>query len=417
MTSGSVNVYPVKWEFTNDWDGLTRIVVFKMGDNDEPMPSVTLGKDDVCQIPWEALVEYGREVMIGVYGVAGNKVVLPSVWISIGKILEGVVVSDISPEESKNVIQDIYDRINKLEVATDAETIQLLLNKVNDIQSTMVTLTQFGVLDNKVGSLSSELTDLQAAVDGFESYDDTQIKADISDLQNQIDGLESYDDTDIKADLESVRTNVTTLQTAIENDYWTGSETQKAIDDALEAFEPPQTLTAGDGLEIDEDGNINIDKPVKRIVTETEFDAMTDEEKKGLYVITDDGGSSSGNSGNSRWEVYSEEEIRIGTWIDGKPLYRKVITRTSPENNGLFGVNVLAGAKMVNAWGYMEINESNYNRYFFGYIRSQSDFANADIALIRSGSAETGKIYIYINGSIYQNKPFVIVLEYTKVSD
>lgn len=28
-------------------------------------------------------------------------------------------------------------------------------------------------------------------------------------------------------------------------------------------------------------------------------------------------------------EVYSTEEIRIGTWIDGKPLYRKVATFTN----------------------------------------------------------------------------------------
>ena len=29
-------------------------------------------------------------------------------------------------------------------------------------------------------------------------------------------------------------------------------------------------------------------------------------------------------------EVYSTEETRIGTWIDGKPLYRKTLVGTSP---------------------------------------------------------------------------------------
>ena len=39
-------------------------------------------------------------------------------------------------------------------------------------------------------------------------------------------------------------------------------------------------------------------------------------------TIADVGGS--GGSGTSE-EVYSTEETRIGTWIDGKPLYRKVV--------------------------------------------------------------------------------------------
>lgn len=33
-------------------------------------------------------------------------------------------------------------------------------------------------------------------------------------------------------------------------------------------------------------------------------------------------------------EVYSTEEVRIGTWIDGKPLYRRVIPITLPTGDG-----------------------------------------------------------------------------------
>lgn len=35
-------------------------------------------------------------------------------------------------------------------------------------------------------------------------------------------------------------------------------------------------------------------------------------------------GGGSGGGGSGAEEVYSTEETRIGTWIDGKPLYRKV---------------------------------------------------------------------------------------------
>lgn len=30
-------------------------------------------------------------------------------------------------------------------------------------------------------------------------------------------------------------------------------------------------------------------------------------------------------SGNEQGEIYSTEEVRIGTWIDKKPIYRKVV--------------------------------------------------------------------------------------------
>lgn len=55
--------------------------------------------------------------------------------------------------------------------------------------------------------------------------------------------------------------------------------------------------------------------PSKRTTT-NEFLNMTDDEKKGLLIVMDEGSASDENS-----NVYSNEEVRIGTWF-GKPLYR-----------------------------------------------------------------------------------------------
>ena len=41
------------------------------------------------------------------------------------------------------------------------------------------------------------------------------------------------------------------------------------------------------------------------------------------------------SSGGSSEEIYSTEETRIGTWIDGKPLYRKCFCIPASELNGL----------------------------------------------------------------------------------
>ena len=47
-------------------------------------------------------------------------------------------------------------------------------------------------------------------------------------------------------------------------------------------------------------------------------------------LVANSGGSSSGGSSGGSGEVYSTEEIAIGTWIDGRTIYRKVISMDLP---------------------------------------------------------------------------------------
>lgn len=86
VTSGSVNVYPVRFEFSSDWDGLTRTAVFRSGTDTY---SVLLDLSGECIIPWEVLTSHGRQLTAGVYGTRGNEIVLPTVWADLGTILEG----------------------------------------------------------------------------------------------------------------------------------------------------------------------------------------------------------------------------------------------------------------------------------------------------------------------------------------
>lgn len=79
-------------------------------------------------------------------------------------------------------------------------------------------------------------------------------------------------------------------------------------------------------------GDIAVSLPTMT-VTKAEYEALTEEQRQAevLYAVTDDAG---GSGGGSCEEAYSTEETRIGTWIDGKPLYRKVV-----ENTGLNAYN------------------------------------------------------------------------------
>lgn len=56
--------------------------------------------------------------------------------------------------------------------------------------------------------------------------------------------------------------------------------------------------------------------------------------------------------GGTSGEVYSTEETRIGTWIDGKPVYRRTFVGVSEDTNTqiFYGIDTL-----VNAYGNIKV--------------------------------------------------------------
>lgn len=107
--------------------------------------------------------------------------------------------------------------------------------------------------------------------------------------------------------------------------------------------------------------------------------------------------------------IYSTSEaIRIGTWIDGKPLYRKVLTGTKVVGTDLYlslsesDVNELISvpeAKITRA-------DSSYSSYVIPFYESSTVFTriemlqpshpnNPSSILIKSGSADYGNGYVY----------------------
>lgn len=86
ITSGSVNVYTARFEFSPDWQGLTRKAMFKTWNESR---TVLLDDDGECVIPWEVLVSHGHPLMAGVFGSA-DETALPTTWDNLGIILEGV---------------------------------------------------------------------------------------------------------------------------------------------------------------------------------------------------------------------------------------------------------------------------------------------------------------------------------------
>lgn len=103
LTSGSQQVNTVHFDFSPDWDALTKTAVFKAGGESF---SVLLAKPE-CSIPWEALAAPGRTLYVGIYGTQGEEIVLPTIWASLGEIQEGA-----SPgEDAKDPTPSVYDQI------------------------------------------------------------------------------------------------------------------------------------------------------------------------------------------------------------------------------------------------------------------------------------------------------------------
>lgn len=166
-------------------------------------------------------------------------------------------------------------------------------------------------------------------------------------------------------------------------------------------------MTAGDGVSI-QDGEIRVSTPVRGIVTQAEFDALPEErQNSGLFVISD-GKDGDGSGGESSGETYSTEETRIGTWIDGKPLYRKVLQGTTGAVNKLetlgsidhFDLLIISRGTLKTAQGnqiYLSFAQGNYY---------------TTISVTNSGS-----VGILTNAAAHSARPVTVIVEYTKSTD
>lgn len=108
-------------------------------------------------------------------------------------------------------------------------------------------------------------------------------------------------------------------------------------------------------------------------------------------------------------EVCSTEETRIGTWIDGKPLYRKVIQSTTPSISGIMTNAINSGmvATLVMFQCCLKASDTSHimatwyydsTHYFTAWLHPQG-------------------IYVRLEDASVKNRPCITILEYTKTTD
>lgn len=150
--------------------------------------------------------------------------------------------------------------------------------------------------------------------------------------------------------------------------------------------------------------------PVKPI-TEAEYNALSDEEKNGetAWLVTDAEGSGSeagAGSSSDSGEVYSLEEVRIGTWIDDKPFYRIVKQGTLPST--------------TNAWNKI-VEIPNMDRLLFAQISVYVNVSSVKYTLYdhTTGVGQLDQWVVFYNPSSgsYSSKEYLLTIKYTKTTD
>lgn len=111
-------------------------------------------------------------------------------------------------------------------------------------------------------------------------------------------------------------------------------------------------------------------------------------------------------------EVYSTEEIKIGTWIDGNPLYRRVIEGTTPGSSGstnTIGVVSDYVKTVVHVYGF--VKDKVGGTFPVGCI-----YSSTRVAVIVN---KTGNLYCSAvdPGNEIYNRPICVIVEYTKSND
>jgi hypothetical protein len=129
--------------------------------------------------------------------------------------------------------------------------------------------------------------------------------------------------------------------------------------------------------------------------------------KVGSNLSIDAGGVLSATGGGAI--NYSTEEQRIGTWIDGKPLYQKTFVETTPSSANVDSeiISLSSDVEFVhNIIGYVKTVSASVP---INFSYASNDYVNVYYA----SSANT----IQIKQSSYNSFPCYITIQYTKTTD
>lgn len=86
LTAGMAKAVTVEFVFSDDWDGLTKTAVFSAGRTTVDVLESAWDGNKVV-VPNEILADAGPIARVGVYGANADGLILPTVWVTLGKVM------------------------------------------------------------------------------------------------------------------------------------------------------------------------------------------------------------------------------------------------------------------------------------------------------------------------------------------
>lgn len=183
----------------------------------------------------------------------------------------------------------------------------------------------------------------------------------------------------------------------------------KTISGGGSDFTTDSTLTMSEG------NVLGVSTPVNGVISQKDFDALPDEkQKRGVYFIPGAGGCGSSQ------EIYSNDETVIGRWIDGRPLYRKVVVTKGPTKAGT--------SDDISIYDFKDIIPDHVIISGHIVVTLKSDPGIGDMLPLNFFSTTSYYIFTFyrrtdnsikmgVGNQAYTNADVILILEYTKTTD
>lgn len=218
----------------------------------------------------------------------------------------------------------------------------------------------------------------------------------------------------IQSEIDRISENVASSYAAISSKGGIVPETQNSdnLPEAIDSIPTGPGYTIDDTLTLDGD-TLSVTTPVRGIYTQEEFDALPEAQRnKGMYVVDDgeSGGGTGGGTGGGSNDVYSMEETRIGTWIDGRPLYRRVFQAVLPA--GMNQWKPITGVYLGNPDTLVSLSGCVKN--IKGGEPAQRTINDLSCQIAMLGNNQIG---IFTQSDWYGDQPAMVIAEYTKTTD
>ena len=135
-----------------------------------------------------------------------------------------------------------------------------------------------------------------------------------------------------------------------------------------------------------------------------------------VVPIVQNGTTKKVNADLMNLDVYSTTEQRIGTWIDGKPIYRKTIPLTNlPTANNYTDTSINYSLNDITPLNLQTIILNNWGGYANNYVGSNSAYVSVSFAV---NDALGNPIQIRVRSSLnISSHTGYATIEYTKTTD